>query len=53
METTPKSYVCECGEEHQFPSYVFAHWGDEIVHTCNKCGQKWEIYEGLVNKVEK
>ena len=46
-----KGYHCLCGKYHRFPGYVYAHWSDEIVHTCSKCDRKWLICEGEVEEV--
>lgn len=35
-------YRCECGEEHEFPDYVYAHLETGIYHTCI-CGRKHRI----------
>jgi hypothetical protein len=43
-----KGYRCECGERHQFGVYVFAHWNDEIVHTC-QCGRRHMVQSGEVS----
>lgn len=42
----PKGYTCECGAEHKFPAYVFAHWYEELFHTCDKCGAKHSVLRG-------
>jgi hypothetical protein len=47
-----KGFVCECGEQERFPSYVFAHWLDVLNHTCEKCGRKHDIVCGLATLVE-
>lgn len=39
-------YTCICGEVHKYPAYVFAHWDEELIHTCEKCGTKHDIYQG-------
>lgn len=38
-------HVCVCGKEHKWPGYVYAHFTDEIIHTCD-CGVKVELFEG-------
>ena len=43
-----KSWTCECGKEHEFPGYVYAHWDVQLVHTCD-CGRKHSILGGLVS----
>ena len=42
---------CECGADHMFPSYVFAHWEVELIHKC-ECGRSNVICRGKV-KIEK
>ncbi len=27
----PVGFVCTCGGQHLFSSYVFAHWGDPLL----------------------
>lgn len=42
----PRSYKCpKCGKDHTFPAYVYAHFDESIVHTC-ECGEKNEIIKG-------
>lgn len=40
MSLLPKGYMCVCGKEHEFSAYVYAHWNDKLVHTCDGCGSK-------------
>lgn len=42
-----KSYTCECGREHRFSGYVFAHLDMTLDHTC-ECGRKNVLCRGLV-----
>ena len=46
----PKGFKCECGKEHEFTPYVYAHWREILVHTC-ECGIKHEILAGTVSKI--
>jgi hypothetical protein len=41
------AHTCSCGEKHNWPMYVFAHWQDGLKHTCEKCGSKTFICEGI------
>ena len=42
-----KGYDCtECGEHHEFGSWVYAHWDDGLNHTCLKCGSVHLIVQG-------
>lgn len=50
-DTTPKGYKCECGTEHKFPVYVYAHWREELVHACETCGNKHTIFMGRATLV--
>lgn len=50
-DATPKGYTCECGTEHEFPAYVYAHWREELVHSCDSCGNKHEIFMGRATLV--
>lgn len=42
----PKGYTCACGITHAYPMYVFAHWRDELTHSCS-CGRKAIIVCGI------
>lgn len=52
MTGVAEGYTCECGTEHRFPSYVYAHWRDVIDHTCETCGAVHSIVCGLVTLKE-
>jgi|PlaIllAssembly_1097288.scaffolds.fasta_scaffold44816_5 hypothetical protein len=41
----PTSYICQCGREHPFAVWVFAHWRDLLVHKCG-CGRVNQIFAG-------
>ena len=30
-----------------------AHWNEELIHTCEKCGQKHTVRAGKVRKYDK
>lgn len=45
------SYACNCGAEHKFPAYVYAHWTEELTHTCDKCGAKYSICRGHAERL--
>ena len=42
-----RGFVCECGEEHRYTSYVYAHWLADLHHTCDKCGTVHSICNGV------
>jgi transcription elongation factor Elf1 len=42
-----KSFACACGKVHVLGVYVFAHYNDALVHTCEKCGRKNIIKSGV------
>lgn len=48
LKTDEKGFTCECGTYHEFPMYVFAHWRNIILHTCEECGAKHEVICGSV-----
>ena len=50
MTELPKGFTCDCGREEEYPSWVFAHWNEALVCTCEDCGQKWSIFRGLARK---
>lgn len=48
-----KGFTCECGEKHLFSVWVFGHWHEELIHTCERCGAKHAIEEGEVTLTKK
>ena len=42
----PTGFTCECGENHEFPAYVFAHYDIPLIHMCHDCGRKHYILSG-------
>ena len=48
-----KGFVCQCGQEHLFPVYVFAHWDDLLVFKCPECSRSYEIVSGTVSAESK
>jgi len=53
-ETGYKSgFYCSCGKAHGFPLYILAHWTADIRTTCEDCGRKWSIVEGVAAKLTK
>lgn len=42
----PAGFVCDCGERHLYPTYVFAHWHDKLDFTCPKCKTQYEVFRG-------
>jgi transcription elongation factor Elf1 len=48
----PTGFKCtQCGEEHIFPSYVFAHWDEHLTHTCPNCGARHSVYQGEADAI--
>lgn len=50
----PKGFNCKnpkCKKWHDFGVYVFGHWNEKLVHTCDACGQKHSIDAGRVTKL--
>lgn len=43
----PKSYTCACGAEHEFSSYVYAHWRERLVSTCPVCHAVHHVRMGV------
>jgi transcription elongation factor Elf1 len=42
-----KGFNCSwCGKYHEFALYVFSHWRDLLVHTCDACGAVHKIVCG-------
>jgi len=54
-DDTPKGFTCECGKKHNFSAYVFAHWNERLVHTCDQCNRLHTICAGeaTIRKREK
>lgn len=48
MKELPKGYRCQCGHFNEFVAYVYAHWTDELIHTCKGCENKNTVLEGEV-----
>jgi len=46
MSDMPKGFTCECGKQHDYPAYVYAHWDVPLVHTCDKCGRQHDVLRG-------
>lgn len=43
---TPDGYTCgHCGRFAKFSAWLFAHWYEPVVHTC-ECGARSQILEG-------
>lgn len=42
-----KGFRCECGKWHPFGVYVMAHWTTLLLHTCDACGRKHDVLEGV------
>lgn len=51
-EKLPKGFKCECGKEHEFSVWVYAHWDDVVWNRC-ECGRQNTIQAGVVIKSEK
>jgi len=44
----PKGFTCSwCGKFHLFDPYVYAHWRDVLVYTCDACGARHKCVCGL------
>lgn len=42
----PEGFRCtSCGANHEYGVWVYAHWSDDIVHTCT-CGQRHSLLKG-------
>lgn len=47
-----RGYTCTCGKEHKYGAYVFAHWREVLIHTCDACGAKHEIIFGYAKPLK-
>lgn len=45
-----KGFVCDCGDVHRFPAYVYAHWQDDLTYKCPGCNRIYDICEGQVEQ---
>jgi len=41
-----KGILCECGHYDEFTGYVYAHWRDSLIYTCQICGRKYSVIMG-------
>lgn len=49
----PQGFNCgTCATFHKYDAYVLAHASDVLVHTCDKCGAKHEIFEFVAEQIE-
>jgi lysyl-tRNA synthetase class I len=49
----PKGFTCrKCGKVHEFGVYIYAHWGERFVHTCD-CGCSSNVQRGQVWPIRK
>lgn len=49
----PKGYRCKkCDHFKAFSSWVYAHWHEEILSMCEKCGTRHVIIAGEVTVKE-
>ena len=45
-----KGFRCSgCNQRHEFPPYVYAHWDEELTHTCD-CGVRHIIVNGTATQ---
>jgi hypothetical protein len=49
-EELASGFTCECGVYHKYPAYVYAHWREELVHSCD-CGRKHNICVGYAQLI--
>ena len=49
--TLPAGFTCHCDAVHEFPPYVYAHWGVELGMTCTYCQRKYTVLRGKVSEV--
>lgn len=41
-------HICECGKFHKWSAYVYAHYTEDIIHTCPNCGSMNMICNGRI-----
>jgi len=45
-----QSYTCNCGVEHTFSLWVYAHWDIKMTHKCDVCGSVNILLRGKMLK---
>lgn len=46
MDNLPKGYTCRhCGAFSKFSSWLYAHWNESVIHTC-ECGAREALLRG-------
>ncbi len=54
MGLLPSGYDCtNCGEHHEFGTWVYSHWDREIVHTCLTCNTQHIVCQGEADVIHK
>ena len=49
----PKGIDCECGEHSAFSVWVYAHWDEDLIFTCDKCKKKYALKRGVATPMRK
>jgi len=47
-----KGFTCQCGKRHTFPLYVYAHWTEELITKCERCGVRYSLFMGEATLIE-
>jgi len=51
MKKLPKICKCPyCGEKHDLPLYVYAHWANTFTVTCENCNKNFSMYQGKTDE---
>lgn len=52
-ERVPKGIDCACGKHAPFGPYVYAHWRETLLFTCDGCGKRYLVLNGLARPERK
>lgn len=47
----PTGFTCDCGEVVRYSAYVYAHWSEPLIYTCD-CKRRYEIRRGKATKLK-
>ena len=48
-EKLTEGMTCECGKYEKYPAYIYAHWDDPVIYTC-ECGIAYVIFRGRATR---
>jgi hypothetical protein len=48
--TLPAGFICNCGKDHPFHVWVYAHWQEPLFLKCD-CGREFEFEAGRIYEI--